>query len=76
VEIIVRDRAGADAESGKQGAPDAIQMADLFHLSANASAALDEVLRRRPWHAEHVVTEMKSEPDSPKCHRSRRRRPA
>ncbi len=63
VEIIVRDRAGAYAEGGKQGAPDAIQIADRFHLSANASAALDEVLRSRRRHVERVITELESEPE-------------
>jgi transposase len=55
VEIIVRDRAGAYAEVGRQGAPHAIQVADRSHLSANAGAALDEVLRNRRRHIEYVV---------------------
>src|SRR5258708_21250663 len=36
-------------------APGAIQVADRFHLSANASAALDEVLRSRRRRVEYVV---------------------
>src|SRR6266568_4226056 len=55
VEIIVRDRAGAYAEGGRQGAPNAVQVADRFHLPANASAALDEVLRSRRRLVEYVV---------------------
>jgi transposase len=63
VEIIVRDRAGAYAEGGKQGAPDAIQIADRFHLSANASAALDEVLRSSHRRVEHVISEVAAGPE-------------
>jgi hypothetical protein len=55
VGIIVRDWARAYVEGGRQGAPDAIQVADRFHLCANAGAALEEVLRTRRRHIEYVV---------------------
>ncbi len=49
VAVIVRDRGGAYAEGARQGAPEATQVADRFHLARNVSGALDEVIKGRPW---------------------------
>jgi transposase len=55
VEVFVRDRAGAFSDAARQGAPEAIQVADRFHLLQNAGQALDELLRGRRRRIEHAV---------------------
>ena len=46
IAVISRDRGGAYAEGGRQGAPDAMQVADRFHLAKNAGDALERVVQR------------------------------
>ena len=44
--IVCRDRGGEYARGARQGAPDAVQVADRWHLLENAGDALERVLGR------------------------------
>ena len=49
VQIISRDRAESYAQAGRTGAPDAIQVADRFHLVRNVYDSLKKLVRSSRW---------------------------
>jgi transposase len=49
IEIVSRDRGGAYADGAAQGAPQAIQCADRWHLCKNLGDAIEEYLKHPPF---------------------------
>jgi transposase len=62
VEIIARDRASAYAEGARNGAPDAIQVADRWHMLRSLGEALRRAVERHQGIARQVALEMTAVP--------------
>jgi transposase len=62
VRIVARDRAEAYGAGIRQGAPDAIQVADRFHLMQNLADALQQVLSAHGKDLEVIDDQKRQEP--------------
>ncbi len=55
VEIISRDRAGSYAMAARRSAPDAIQVADRFHVLKNLGESVERVIQRNYSQVQQVL---------------------
>ncbi len=61
--LICRDRGGDYASGARRAAPDAIQIADRFHLARNSGEVLERLLVRHPAALRAAVAEAAPTPD-------------
>jgi transposase len=64
VEVVSRDRAAAYAQAAGEAAPDAVQVADRWHLMKNAREVAERVLQRRAGSVRALLGARRDRPGS------------
>jgi transposase len=68
ITVISRDRAGPYAVGARQGAPEAVQVADRWHLLVNVREALERLLDRKPSQRQAAAQQAAAEIAPPPVH--------